>query len=439
MLSVLMFLNSRGDVVLSRTFRAGNNVRSLADTFRNEIISTRQVDRCPVNIVNRMCYIHMKLTELYVVMVADSNVNCLMCLQYGVRLLQYIQHYYEELDEKRIKENFVELQGIIDESMDFGYPVLTDGEAMRTFITTDGVDARVLKNTRESERIADRMTGDTPWRVEGLVFRVNEVFIDVFEDVNLLLSQTGEMLQSNVSGRVVMNNFLSGMPECQLHWNAKVMSRGTDAAVEGDGAGATGDLVLLSDISFHNCVRLDAAGEEERRLTFVPPDGKFTLMTYRSRVNVQPPMKVLSAKAREISKTRTEIEFTLRSEAPAGQVASDVRVSVPCPDNTATVAVKVGHGKAEYDAVSHAIVWKLAQVKSGEEITFFAEIRQITPTENTETLWTKPPIRIAFQCVSLSLTGLRINELTVTEPTMMYTASKWIRYTVMAGDYQCRI
>ncbi|CAJ1036471.1 Clathrin adaptor complex small chain/Adaptor complexes medium subunit family, putative [Leishmania lindenbergi] len=439
MLSVLMFLNSRGDVVLSRTFRAGNTVRSLAETFCTEIISTKQVDRCPINIVKRVCFIHLKLTELYVVMVSDSNANCLMCLQYAVRLLQYIQKYYEDLNEKQIKENFVALQSIIDESMDFGYPILTDAEAIRKFVTTDGVDAAVLKNTRESERIADRMTGETPWRVEGLVFRVNEVFIDVFEEVNLLLSQTGETLQSSVSGRVVMNNFLSGMPECQLHWNVKVMNRSPDEPTENQAADGTGKLVPLSNISLHNCVRLKASGNEERQLTFVPPDGKFTLMTYRSSVSVQPPMKVLSAKAREISKTRTEVEFTLHSDAPGGRVIRDVQVSVACPDNTAIAEAKVGQGKADYDAVSHAIVWKLPQVKSGEKIAFFAEIQQISPTEKMETLWTKPPIRIAFQCMSLSLTGLRINGLVVREPTMMYTPNKWIRYTVMAGDYQCRM
>ncbi|GET93384.1 clathrin coat assembly protein-like protein [Leishmania tarentolae] len=438
MLSALMFLNSRGDVVLSRTFRAGNSVRSLAETFCNDIISTKQVDRCPVNVVKRMCFIHLKLTELYVVMVSDSNVNCLMCLQYAARLLQYIQKEYEGLDEQRIKNNFVALQGIIDESMDFGYPILTDAEAMREFITKDGVDAAVLKNTSESGRIADKMTGETPWRVEGLVFHVNEVFIDVFEDVNLLLSQTGETLQSSVLGRVVMNSFLSGMPECQLHWNAKVMYDGLDEVTERNGADAKGGVVPLSNISFHNCVRLHTSGEG-KRLTFVPPNGKFTLMSYRSRVNVQPPMKVLLAKVQEISKTRTVVEFTLRSDTPAGQIAKDVQVYVACPENTATTEVKVGHGKADYDPARHAIVWKLPEVKSGEEIAFSAEIRQIAATENTESLWTKPPIRIAFQCVSLSLTGLRIDELLVREPTLMYTANKWIRYTVMAGDYQCRI
>lgn len=436
MISVLMFLNSRGDVVLSRSFRTGLNVRTLAETFRNELISTKLVDRCPVNFLNRNCFIHIKLTDLYVVMVSNANVNVLMCLQYGVRLLQYIQAYLENLDEKSVKNHFVTLQSVIDESMDFGYPILTDMEAMVEFITDDGVQAEVLKSTKESERIVDRLTGATPWRVEGCFYQTNEVFIDVFENVNLLLAQSGEILQSSVTGRVVMSNFLSGMPECELHWNAKVMNCNQNQPAATDGGD---ELIPLSDISFHNCVHLDSQGEEEHRLTFVPPDGKFTLMTYRSSVSVQPPMKVISAMAKEISRTRTQLEFTLKSEAPAGQIITEVVVTVPCPDDTAAATIKVPHGKATYDAVSHGIVWKLPQMHSGEEIPFFAEVRQIAPTEATETLWAKPPITIAFRCVSLSLTGLRINELKVSEPVLTYKPTKWIRYTVMAGDYQCRM
>lgn len=434
MIGAVLFLNARGDVILSRTFRSGFNVRTLTETFRNEIISTSQADRCPVNILNRTCFIHMKLTELYVVLVSTSNVNCLSALEYGVRVLQHIQSNYGELNENTIKDNFVALQSYIEESLDFGYPILTDGEAITQFVTADGVNGAVVKKAKESEKIADRMTGITPWRVEGLLFNVNEIFVDVFEDVNLLLSQTGETLQSHIAGRVVMNNFLSGMPDCELTWNSDVMHcNSVEASGTVDGA------VCLTDIALHNCVRINKTDNEKRKISFVPPNGKFTLMSYRSAVSVAPPMRVISAKAIEVSKTRTEIEFSLKSDAPVGQVATNVQVKVPCPDNTATVAVRVGRGKAKYDAVSHGILWDIPQMESGEEIPFTAEVKQIASTEATETLWSRPPISIAFQCISLSLTGLKVEELKVAEPTLMYSPNKWIRYTVLAGDYQCRI
>lgn len=40
--------------------------------------------------------------------------------------------------------------------------------------------------------------------------------------------------------------------------------------------------VELEDIKFHQCVRL-ARFENDRTISFIPPDGNFDLMTYRLR------------------------------------------------------------------------------------------------------------------------------------------------------------
>lgn len=67
---------------------------------------------------------------------------------------------------------------------------------------------------------APRCQALTRWwrarRKEGLRYRKNEVFIDVLEDVNLLMSANGTVLHSDVSGRIMMKTFLSGMPECKV-------------------------------------------------------------------------------------------------------------------------------------------------------------------------------------------------------------------------------
>ena len=39
-------------------------------------------------------------------------------------------------------------------------------------------------------------------------------------------------------------------------------------------------LVEIDDVAFHECVNLDKF-ESERVITFIPPDGKFDLMSYR--------------------------------------------------------------------------------------------------------------------------------------------------------------
>ena len=107
-------------------------------------------------------------------------------------------------------------------------------------------------------------------RREGITYRKNEIFIDTLESVNLLISQTGAVLRSEVVGKIVMKAFLTGMPEC----------RGKGSGVE------------IDDCSFHRCVRLGQF-DQDRTITFIPPDGEFELMTYRVTENINLPFRIL--------------------------------------------------------------------------------------------------------------------------------------------------
>ena len=66
------------------------------------------------------------------------------------------------------------------------------------------------------------VTNAVNWRVEGIKHRKNEVFLDVIESVNLLVSSSGNVLRSEIVGSVKMRVFLSGMPELRLGLNDKV-------------------------------------------------------------------------------------------------------------------------------------------------------------------------------------------------------------------------
>ena len=43
----------------------------------------------------------------------------------------------------------------------------------------------------------------------------------------------------------------------------------------------------MEDIKFHQCVRL-ARFENDRTISFIPPDGEFELMSYRLSTQVRP-------------------------------------------------------------------------------------------------------------------------------------------------------
>lgn len=49
-----------------------------------------------------------------------------------------------------------------------------------------------------------------------------QVFLDIVEEVNVLLSSRGEVLSSHVVGRLVMKALLTGMPDIKIGLNDKV-------------------------------------------------------------------------------------------------------------------------------------------------------------------------------------------------------------------------
>jgi len=124
------------------------------------------------------------------------------------------------------------------------------------------------------------VTNAVSWRSEGIRYRKNEVFLDVIESLNLLVSSNGNVLRSEILGAIKMKCYLSGMPELRLGLNDKVMFETTGRATRGKA-------VEMEDVKFHQCVRLSRF-ENDRTISFIPPDGEFELMSYRLNTQVKP-------------------------------------------------------------------------------------------------------------------------------------------------------
>lgn len=63
--------------------------------------------------------------------------------------------------------------------------------------------------------------------------------------------------------------------------------------------------IELEDVSFHSCVRLSEF-ETDKTISFIPPDGAFTLMSYRINTRVKPLIWV-EAHIQEFAGSRLEI------------------------------------------------------------------------------------------------------------------------------------
>jgi AP-1 complex subunit mu len=118
------------------------------------------------------------------------------------------------------------------------------------------------------------------WRTDGIKHNKNEIYLDVVEKLNILVSNNGTVLRSEIIGAIKMRSSLSGMPELKLGLNDKTLFELT-------GKQSRNKLIELEDVKFHQCVRLNKF-DTERLITFIPPDGEFELMSYRVDTHVKP-------------------------------------------------------------------------------------------------------------------------------------------------------
>lgn len=148
----------------------------------------------------------------------------------------------------------------------------------------------------------------------------------------------------------------------------------------------------MDDVQFHQCVKLGTF-EADRTITFVPPDGEFELMRYRTTSNINLAFKVQPIV--DESRSRVEYKILIRATFSRNLFASNVVVKIPCPGNTAKWTGRVPVGKAKYVPAESAIVWKIARFQGGTEMLLSGEV-ELAATLTKKT-WSRPPISLDFE------------------------------------------
>lgn len=192
----------------------------------------------------------------------------LIIIEFLHRVFEIFEEYFGTVEESSIKENFSTVYQLLEEMMDYGYPLTTEPNALKAMIKPPSVISRLTLATiggtsNVSDVLPDGTISNMPWRKTGVKYAQNEIYLDIIEEVDAIVDSSGAVVTSEVSGSISANSRLSGVPDLTLSFV---------------------DPGLLDDCSFHPCVRYNRF-ERDRVVSFVPPDGAFELMRYR--VNTQ--------------------------------------------------------------------------------------------------------------------------------------------------------
>jgi AP-1 complex subunit mu len=372
---------------------------------------------------------------VYLCAVTTKNSNAALILAFLFQLAQLFKDYFGSLEEEAIRDNFVVIYELLDETMDHGMPQTLNSSILRSFITQDA--NRMSEDSKSKPPVA--LTNAVSWRAEGIKHKKNEIFLDVVEKLNLLVAANGTVLHSEINGAVKMRSFLSGMPELKLGLNDKLMFEAT-----GKNNQASKKAVELEDIKFHQCVRL-ARFDNDRTISFIPPDGDFDLMTYRLNTQVKPLIWV-EAVVEPHKGSRIEYMVKTRSQFKSRSVANNVEIIIPVPPDVDSPSFKSSVGLVTYLPDKDAVVWTIKQFHGGREYLMRAHfgLPSISAVDNDpnskkkgENSW-KAPIQVKFEIPYFTVSGIQVRYLKIIEKSG-YQALPWVRYITAHGDYQLRM
>ncbi|KAJ1983941.1 clathrin associated protein complex medium subunit [Dimargaris cristalligena] len=441
MLSGFFIFNQKGEILISRLYRHDIK-RSAADIFRIHVITSPDI-RSPIVTLGPTTFYHTRHENLYLVAATRGNANAALVFEALYRVSELGTSYFGRFDEESVKNNFTLIYELMDEILDFGYPQNMDPDALKLYITTEEVKSdRAIKDS--SSRITMQATGAISWRRPDIKYRKNEAFIDVIESVNLLMSTKGTVLRADVSGQIIMRAYLSGTPECKFGLNDRLLvekepgagSGGVRQSSSGSNSAnpPSGDTVEIADCKFHQCVRLGKF-DSERTISFIPPDGEFDLMHYRTTENVNLPFRVQPV-VTEASRSRIEYQIQVKANFSNKLYASNVTIRIPTPLNTASATIRVSVGRAKYVPAENCIVWKVQRFQGMSENNLVAEADLTSMT--VQRRWSRPPISLDFHVLMFTSSGLLVRFLKVFEKSN-YQSVKWVRYMTKAGSYQIRV
>jgi AP-1 complex subunit mu len=449
--SAIFITDLQGKAIISRNYRGDIPLTKAIERFSKYLTEVEDDSKKPVFFVDASnsdvldaenvgttgiggdTFVYVQHNNLYLVAVTCKNSNAALMVMYLYKLAGCFKDYFGTLEEESIRDNFVCIYELLDETMDHGYPQSLDSTILRQFITQEG--NRMAEDSKTKPPVA--LTNAVSWRAEGIKHKKNEIFLDVVEKLNLLVAANGNVLHSEIIGAVKMKSFLSGMPELKLGLNDKLMFEQTGKTTQA----RAGKSIELEDIKFHQCVRL-ARFENDRTISFIPPDGEFDLMTYRLHTHVKPLIWV-EAVVEPHKGSRIEYMIKTRSQFKSRSVANNVEIVIPVPSDVDSPSFKSSVGSVTYLPDKDSVVWNIKQFHGGREYLMRAHFGLPSIESNDEKMksndapW-KAPIAVKFEIPYFTVSGIQVRYLKIIEKSG-YQALPWVRYITANGDYQLRM
>ncbi|ESK86633.1 ap-3 complex subunit mu-1 [Moniliophthora roreri MCA 2997] len=272
--------------------------------------------------------VHVASGDVRILCPVSGDVDPLLALTFIQSFNDILIDYFGSVSAEVIRENFDVVYQLFEETLDSsGHPLTTHPNALREIVIPPSLLNKLLSTVGAANAVAlgtpnaGPFSSPIPWRKSNVRHTNNEIYFDMVESLSGVVNRHGTVVMSNVRGRIEANSKLSGTPDCLLTF--------TNPGV-------------MQDCAFHCCVRLKR-WSTNKSLSFVPPDGRFTLADYSYS-----PSSLASASAVTPPKT-VPIPFQIKSSLDTDKTGGsfDVRLSSRLSTHTlenVRVELQLGQG-----------------------------------------------------------------------------------------------
>lgn len=414
MINSLFIINNLGEVFMERHWKSVVS-RSVCDYFfdaQSKVSSPADIP--PVIQTPHFYIISIYRNKLHFLAVLQSEGPPLFVIEFLHRVVDVLTDYLGECSEVKIKDHYVIVYELLEEMVDNGFPLVTECNVLKELIHPPSLVRDIVRpltgESGVSTTLPKGQLSNVPWRRAGVRYTNNEIFLDMIEEVDAIIDKTGTTILSEIHGRIEANCRLSGMPDLTLSF---INPR------------------LLDDVSFHPCVRFKR-WEVEKVFSFVPPDGRFQLVTYQLGNQSQVSLPVFVAPTFTFHESSGRLNVKVGPKQTMGKLVEDVVLTIPMPPCVTNVSPLSTFGMATYDPVERVVLWKIGRLNPQKEISMSAHI-SLTAGEVPDG---NPTIMVDFKISQFAVSGLKVNRLDVNGEK--YKPFKGIKYYTKAGKFQVR-
>eukprot|EP00455_Lapot_gusevi_P049590 TRINITY_DN705_c0_g1_i6.p1 TRINITY_DN705_c0_g1~~TRINITY_DN705_c0_g1_i6.p1 ORF type:complete len:468 (-),score=141.13 TRINITY_DN705_c0_g1_i6:134-1474(-) len=443
-ISQFYVLSPRGDTIISRDFR-GDVPKGTNEIFFRKVKfwKGKQQDAPPVFNLDGINYLYIKKSGLYFVCTTKFNVSPSFVIELMNRCSKVFKDYCGVLSEESIRKNFVLIYELLDEMLDDGYVQGTSTELLKAYVFNEPVvvqKERGLSSLKLPDLYPQKTTPSTsvdkPISLSSdMSGRKNEIFVDIYEKINVTFNASGYVLNSDIDGTIQMKSYLSGNPELKLALNEELVIGKPSGNNFGYG------VVAIDDCNFHECVKLDEF-ENRRVLTLVPPDGEFTVMNYRITSEFRAPFRIFPL-FELVNPYKVELIVKVRADIPEQNYGGNVIIQFPVPRTATSVSCELATGvvgqSTEYLANDRKVVWKIKKFVGGTEQTLRAKIVLSQAQQNNNIRRDIGPISMTYEIPMYNVSNLQVRYLRIMEQNKSYNPYRWVRYVTKSSSYICRL